>query len=146
MAARATASANRFVPIASRAMRAAGTTTAQGFVSKPDPVLTDHVSPARSGRLLPEAEEGEAGDDDDRVGEPQPELDHERADEVRQDLPCDDAGRLDSLQFHGLYVVALGDVERGRTHDAGHLGHVSETDGEHDEPELGTDGPDDEQG
>jgi hypothetical protein len=94
---------------------------------------------------LAEAEKRQAGNYDYRIGKTKAEFDHERADEIRQNFPRYDTGRLDALQLDGFHVIAFGYVEGGCPHDSGHLGDVPEADGENDEPELGADGPDDEQ-
>ena len=61
--------------------------------SDPVPVLVDHQAPVGGRRLQAEAEEAEAGDQADRVGAAQLDLDQQRAGDVRQDLAEQDAPR-----------------------------------------------------
>ncbi len=121
----------------SRAISAAGTITAQGFSASPVRFSLIMVPQLGDGRRLAEAEEGQARHDDDRVGQPQPGLHHQRGAQAGQDLLGHHRGRAHPLQLGHLDEVPLGDVQGRRPQHPGDGGRVGQPDGQHDQPQLG---------
>ncbi len=102
-------------------------------------VLVDHRAPVGAVRVGREAEEGERRDQPDRVRQPQARLDHQRREDVGQDLAEQDPPARDAERLGGGHEVALDDGLRGAARDARDARHRRQPDGEHDQPVLGAD-------
>ena len=137
MAARATPSPIRLVPIVSSAIAATGSTTPHGCETSASCVLVDHRAPVGAVRIGREAEEGERGDEADRVRQAEARLDHQRREDVREDLAEQDPPARDAERLGRGHEVALDHGLGGPARHARDARHGREADREHDQPVLG---------
>ena len=119
-------SVTRLVPTVSRPMASTGSKHPPGLNGDRQAVLVDHQPPVGVRRLDAEAEEAERRRRAHRIGQPQPDLDQQRARHVRQQLTEHDPRALLADGLGGLDEVALDHLLRSPTHHPSHSRRVRE--------------------